>query len=159
MPWAVTGAGQHWDTQPQDGNFVAWNGFDGGGPMEFHMSQDITISENATATLSWMDRVQSQGNGLPRLYDVEIRDAATNSVLENVYSFSTNSFLADPQNPSSGTGRGDTGWQKHSVDVSAFSGQKIRVFFREQIPESLTGPAQIEFDAISLTETVAESRF
>jgi flagellin len=159
QPWSVTGAGQHWDTQPQDGNFVAWNGFDGGGPMEFHMSQDITISENSTATLSWMDRVQSHifsHDFKPRLYDVEIRDAATNSVLENVYSFSTDSFLADPQNPSSGTGRDDTGWQTHSVDVSAYSGQNIRVFFREQIPESFTGPAQIEFDAISLTETVAE---
>ena len=146
MPWAVTGAGQHWDTQPQDGNFVAWNGFDGGGPMEFHMSQDITISENSTATLSWMDRVQSRGSGQPRLYDVEIRDASTNSVLENVYSFSTDSF----------SGNNDTGWQTHSVDVSAYSGQNIRVFFREQIPENFTGPAQIEFDAISLTETVAE---
>ena len=159
MPWAVTGDtnGGIGQVQPQDGNFVAWNGFDGGGPMEFHMAQDITISENATATLSWMDRVQSNGNGLPRLYDVEIRDAATNSVLENVYSFSTDSFLADPQNPSSGTGQGDTGWQEHSVDVSAFSGQTIRVFFREQIPENYTGPGQIEFDAISLTETVTES--
>ena len=46
-----------------------------------------------------------------------------------------------------------TGWQAHTADLSAFAGQTIRLFFREQIPQSFTGPAQIEFDAISLTET------
>jgi len=70
-PWAVTGAGQGGgfgmlQTQPQDGTFVAWNGFDGGGPMEFQMFQDVAIPAGSTATLSWLDRVQwnfARGDG------------------------------------------------------------------------------------------------
>ena len=88
-PWAVTGAGQGGgfgmlQTQPQDGSFVAWNGFDGGGPMEFQMYQDVTIAAGSSATLSWMDRVQWNffSATQPRLYDVEIRDPVTNAVLQ-----------------------------------------------------------------------------
>jgi hypothetical protein len=153
-PWAVTGGGQGGgfgmlQTQPQDGAFVAWNGFDGGGPMEFQMFQDVTIAAGATATLEWMDRVQwNFGFGgpatIPRLYDVEIRDPGTNALLQNVFSFSTGIQATNPT--------GNTNWQTHSVDVSAFAGQTVRLFFREQIPQSGTGPAQIEFDAVSLTE-------
>lgn len=156
-PWAVTGSGQGGgfgmlQTQPQDGNFVAWNGFDGGGPMEFQMFQDVTISAGSTATLEWMDRVQWNftlgGTAtLPRLYDVEILDPNTNAVLETIYSFSTDTQAVNPT--------GNTNWQTHSVDVSAYAGQTVRLMFRERIPQSGTGPGQIEFDAISLVaETV-----
>lgn len=154
QPWAVTGAGQGGgfnmlQTQPQDGTWVAWNGFDGGGPFEFQMFQDVTISAGATATLNWMDRVQwnftlgGQAT-LPRLYTVEIRNPSTNATLQTVYSFSTGTQATNPT--------GNTNWLTHSVDVSAFAGQTVRLMFREQIPQSGTGPGQIEFDAISLTE-------
>lgn len=156
-PWAVTGAGQGGgfnmlQTQPQDGSLVAWNGFDGSGPMEFQMYQDVTISAGTTATLSWMDRVQwnfTLGGvaTLPRLYDVEIRDPGTNNILSTVYSFSTDVQAVNPT--------GNTNWQSHTADVSSFAGQTVRIFFREQIPQSGTGPGQIEFDAISLTQDAA----
>ena len=152
-PWAVTPGGQGGgfgmlQTQPQDGNYVAWNGFDGFGPMEFRMFQDVTIAAGASATLTWMDRVQwnfTEGSfaSLPRRYDVDILDPATNSLLQNVYSFSTGTQSTSPT--------GNTNWQTHSVDVSAFAGQSVRLMFREQIPQFRTGPGQIEFDAISLT--------
>ncbi|MCA9121143.1 MAG: pre-peptidase C-terminal domain-containing protein [Planctomycetaceae bacterium] len=153
-PWAVTGAGQGGgfgmlQTQPQDGAFTAWNGFDGIGPMEFQMYQDVAIAAGETATLSWMDRVQWNftvgGTAtLPRLYDVEIRDPATNAILSTVYSFSTDVQAVNPT--------GNTDWLSHSVNVSSFAGQTVRVLFREQIPQTGTGSGQIEFDAISLTE-------
>ncbi len=151
-PWAVTGAGQGdgfdmLQTSPQDGTFEAWNGFDGSGPMEYQMYQDVSIPAGNAATLSWLDRVQWNftlgGTATqPRLYDVEVRDPNTNAILDTVYSFSTGT---QAQNPT-----GNTNWQSHSADLSAYAGQTVRIFFREQIPESGTGPGQIEFDGISL---------
>jgi hypothetical protein len=156
-PWQVTGAGQGGgfgmdQTSPQDGGFVAWNGFDGAGPMEFLLYQDVTIPAGfSNATLRWQERIQwnfTLGGfaSLPRLYDVEVRDPATNSVLATLLSFSTGDGTTNPT--------GDTGWQSHSADLSSFAGSTVRVFFREQIPEPATGPAQLEIDGVTLTEGV-----
>ncbi|MEO2047576.1 MAG: hypothetical protein ABGX16_13505 [Pirellulales bacterium] len=82
------------------------------------------------------------GAALARDYEVQIRDPATNAVLETVFSFTTGDPAITPV--------GDTGWQSHTADLSTFGGQTVRLTFREQIPESFTGPAQIEFDAITL---------
>ncbi|MEZ6069156.1 MAG: DVUA0089 family protein [Pirellulales bacterium] len=152
-PWAVSGAGDGGGfdldvTAPQDGNFVAWNGFDGIGPMTFTMSQDIVIPAAAPAALlQWQDRVQwnfQLGDVAtePRTYDVQVRDPATNALIETIYSFSTSTQDVNPT--------GDTGWLSHAVDLSAYIGSTIRLQFEEYIPQSSTGPAQIEFDAISL---------
>ncbi|WP_253157615.1 pre-peptidase C-terminal domain-containing protein [Stieleria tagensis] len=151
-PWAVdtaaTGGGFGMlQTQPQDGAYVAWNGFDGNGPMQFHLYQDVTIPSDSDATLHWMDRVQwnfTLGGTVttPRLYDVELHDPVTGTVLETLYSFSTGTQATDPT--------GNTNWQTHAVDVSAYAGDTVRIFFREQVPQSGTGPAQIEIDGVSL---------
>ena len=146
LPWAVSGAGFGSGfgmdpTEPQDGAFVAWNGFDGSGPMEFVMYQDLLLPATSALELSWQDRAQWEffTATLPRLYDVEVRHPVTDVLLATLFTFSTGL-----------TTSGDTGWQTHSVDLSAFGGQTVRLSFREQIPEPFTGPAQIEFDAISL---------
>jgi hypothetical protein len=52
-----------------------------------------------------------------------------------------------------GIGLVDTGWQPHTADLSAFSGQTVKLVFDETIPENFTGPAQAELDAISVTTT------
>ncbi len=159
-PWAVSGANVGGGfgmarTSPQDGSRVAWNGFDGSGPMEFGMFQDVTISTGSAATLSWMDRAQwnfTLGGfaSIPRTYEVQVRDPGTNSVLDTVFSFSTGTQSTNPT--------GDTGWQTHTADLSSFAGSTIRLYFVEQIPQLFTGPGQIEFDAISLTvEVTTES--
>ncbi len=152
-PWQVTRGGFGGGfglspTQPQDGSFVAWNGFDGAGPLQFTMSQDLSIPEDAArALLSWRDRVQWSFilGGFatqPRIYEVELRDPTTNALLETLFSFSTGTQATNPT--------GDTGWQTRQADLSAYAGSRIRLVFREQIPEFFTGPAQIEFDAIRL---------
>lgn len=122
----------------QDGGFAALNGFDGAGPGEISMFQDITIPVGMVLSLSWMERIQSSHGGAPRTYDVEVRDPVTGNVLANLLSFSTN-FVFD----------GDTGWVGHTVDISAFAGSTVRIMFVEFIPQFFTGPAQMEFDAIS----------
>jgi hypothetical protein len=140
-PWTVSPAGtsgRRAAIAPPEGNYDAWNGFDGGGPIEFTMYQDVSIPSTTAAILSWNDRAIWTVNGEPRTVHVEIRDPATDDVLDTVYSFSTT------------VANGDTGWTSHSVDLSVYSGTDVRIFFVENIPQYFTGPGQIEFDAISL---------
>ena len=152
FPWTVSGPGDGSGffppTEPQDGNFVAWNGFDGFGPMEFQMYQDFTIPADAQkATLEWQDRVQwdftfGDFASLPRTYQVQVRDPLTGGILDDLFSFSTGTEDVNPT--------GDTGWQTHSADLSAFIGEHVRLYFVQHIPQALTGPGQIEFDGIRL---------
>lgn len=151
-PWTVSGAGDGsglgmQPTQPQDGGFVAWNGFEGAGPLEFLMKQDVLLPPTPVS-LSWQDRIQwdfafvgdiaTEG----RTFEVQVRDIETGIVLDTLYSFSTEpEFVA---------ATGDTGWQTHTVDLSAFAGQLIELAFLETVPQILTGPAQFEIDDIKL---------
>ncbi|HUR55183.1 MAG TPA: pre-peptidase C-terminal domain-containing protein, partial [Gemmataceae bacterium] len=150
VDWTVSGAGDGSGffpgTSPQDGALVAWNGFDGGGPMEFSMFQDVAIPAGIpSATLSWQERIQWDfaltGSATEaRTYQVLVQNPGTGATLGTLYSFST------------GTAHvvGDTGWQTHTADLSAYAGTTVRLHFREVIPEAFTGPGQIEFDAIRL---------
>ncbi len=152
-PWRVTGAGQGGGfpsvhiTQPQSGVFSAWNGFDAGAPVpaQFTLFQNVTIPANNSAQLTWKDRVSWNmrdfpGSTQPKLYQVQIRNPSTGAVLQTIYS-----FTAPP-----GTA-GDTGYLTHTVNLSAYAGQTIRLFFFENIPEPFTGPGQFEIDSISLS--------
>jgi glutamine cyclotransferase len=142
-PWTVGAAGspgRRSPISPIEGEYDAWNGFDGGGPIEFTMYQDVSLPTAATATLSWQDFAQWSitGSNQPRTLQVQVRDPLSNEVLETVHTFTT-----------SGT-TGNTGWQLHTVDLSVYAGLDVRIYFVENIPQSFTGPGQIEFDAISL---------
>ena len=150
VDWTVSqagpGSGFFAGTSPQDGLYDAWNGFDGSGPMTFTMYQDIVIPGGATnPTFSWQDRVQwnfllTSSATQPRLYHVQIVDPATSTILETVYSFSTGTAYIV----------GDTTWQTHAANLTAYVGQTIRLQFQKFIPEAYTGPGQIEFDNIRI---------
>jgi hypothetical protein len=151
IPWTVSGAGAGAGfgmapTAPQEGAFVAWNGFDGAGPMSFALTQDVAVpNEPALATLSWRERIQwNFGIGgfatLPRTYHVEVYDPATNTLIATLFTFSTGTQATNPT--------GDTGWQVHAADLSAHAGSTVRLRFREEIPQSFTGPAQLEIDDV-----------
>jgi len=152
QPWTVSPAGfggflgyEILPTSPQHGTHDAWNGFDGDGPMEFRMYQDISIPSGISLNLSWRDRGQWNfccGQTMPRGYQVQLRDPSTNAVLTTLYTFSTG---VD-------SGYHDTGWLTHSNDISAFAGRTVRIFFLETIPQYFTGPAQFEFDSISSSD-------
>jgi len=151
IPWSVSEAGTGGfplynilPTEPQEGAYDAWHGFDGAGPMEFRMYQDVTIPAGSELNLTWKDRVQWNfccGATLPRTYDVQIRDPSTNDVLTTVYTFSTGTSPGYRRTP----------WLTHGVDLSFFAGRTVRIFFLQTIPEFHTGPGQIEFDAISVS--------
>ncbi len=148
--WTVSGAGAGGNfglltTAPQDGTFDAWNGFDGAGPMQYTMTQDVALPSGTALSLTWKDRLQwnfqlTSSATQPRTYEVEVLNPGNNAVLATLYSFST------------GTAHviGNTGWQTHTADLSAFAGTTVRLRFREDIPQNFTGPGQAEFDAISL---------
>jgi len=159
IPWQVSGAGTGAGfgmqlTAPQDGVLEAWNGFDGAGPMEYRMTQDVALPAAPSLTLSWKDRLQwdftvAPGFADSRIYFVEILDPATNAVLAIPYSFSTG--------PETTNSRGNTGWLSHTADLSAFAGSTVRLQFREFIPQDHTGPAQAEFDAIAISSSAPAS--
>ncbi len=152
VPWTPAGAGDGMGfdmspTQPRDGAALLWHGFDGCGPMEFVLYQDIPpLSGQAPATLTWQERVQWNyllapgAQTLPRVYAVELRDPANDAVLRVLHSADTG---LDPV-------RGDTGWVLRSADVSDFLGRAIRIVFVQSIPDCFTGPGQYEVDAVSL---------
>ena len=116
--------------------------------MEFRMFQQLSLPTDAsTLQLSWQDRVQWDylPGGIatePRIYEVQLRDPATDAILDTLYSFSTGTQDTNPT--------GDTGWQTHTADLSAYAGQDVQLYYYEFIPQNFTGPGQIEFDAISL---------
>ena len=149
VPWTVSPAGDgsgfsFAPTEPQDGDFVAWNGFDGVGPMEFTLQLDIRLGGSPLPTLTWSDRAQwdfTLGDPAtqPRLVELQILDPESGVVLATPYSFETG------LNPT-----GDTGWQDRMADLAAFRGQTIRISFRQVIPEAFTGPGQYEIDAVNL---------
>ena len=140
--WVVSpaGAGPYFgNSMPQDGLLAAWNGFDGCGPDQFTMYQDVAIPVSVPTTLSWMDRIQWNFRGAARTYEVQLRDPATDIVLATLHSFS---FAGE---------EGDTGWLTHTSDLSPYAGTTIRLHFVEKIPadECYVGPGQFEIDAIT----------
>lgn len=151
-PWRVDGAGFGMGfgmlrTEPQEGSKVAWNGFEGFGPMTFVMFQNVTIPADKNATLQWNDRAQWNFTvaffaSKTRVYEVRIQDPLTGEVLEVVYRFETGTQDTNPT--------GNTGWLEHSADLSAYAGQTIRLAFFVDVPENLTGPGQLEIDGVSL---------
>ncbi|MEZ6119436.1 MAG: pre-peptidase C-terminal domain-containing protein [Pirellulaceae bacterium] len=150
-PWAVAAAGQGGDlfidqTLPQDGDFVAWNGFDGEISMEMMLYQDVQIPADATSpSLTWSQRLQwlfVADDARARQFDVQVRDPNTDAILETLFAFET---------PTGAQQRlGDTQWQTNSVDLSAYVGQEIRLAFHQVIPEGNAGPGQVELDNVQL---------
>ncbi|MBL9138128.1 MAG: hypothetical protein JNK85_19830 [Verrucomicrobiales bacterium] len=147
LDWGVTdnqGAGFFSFVEPQDGCFALLNGFDGQGPMESFVYQDVSVPTVAgSLTLEWKDHVQwdllSYGATQSRSYSVLILDPATLSILRVPFQMTLDVGTIV-----------DTGWVSHSVDVSEFIGQNIRILFHQDIPETFSGPGQFELDDVRL---------
>jgi hypothetical protein len=52
--------------------------------------------------------------------------------------------------PQSSNRTGDTGWQDHKADLSAYTGSTIQLVFLATVPESFTGPGLVEIDAVEI---------
>jgi len=129
------------------GNYMAVNGFDAAGPVEFIIYQDVDIPAG-TATLSWKDSMSwlaLESGSAPRIFEVLICDPNTDATLDTLYSDSVEyDGLFD-----SGVGSAQP-LQQHNVDLSDYAGSTVRLCFVEIIPEAYTGPGHFEIDDISL---------
>ncbi len=129
-------------SNPNDGTYVALNGFDGSGGV-FTIYQDVTIPTGVSARLTFMFRPQwsiPSSTNLPRKFEVQIRDPATNNLLETIYTFTANSGIVNH----------NAGWQTKQAWITQYVGQSVRLYFIETIPQSFTGPGQFELDGIKL---------
>ncbi len=142
---ARAGSGFFGNSQPYEGEFSILNGFDGAAGLEYTLSKEISVPEFLTrAELEFHDRIQYDGLGvpssLPRIYEATIQDLDGNVLTQ----------ILREELVLNGSPYTDLGWQRRSVDLLPFSGQRIRLQIRQFVPESFTGPASIEFDAFRI---------
>ncbi|MBI1924039.1 carboxypeptidase regulatory-like domain-containing protein [Candidatus Poribacteria bacterium] len=144
-PWSVCPAnscGWFGNNSPIEGTYDALNGFDGEAGYEAFLYQDVQVPDEGGQVSLW-DRIQYDSLGipskLPRIYEVQIRNLDNN--IEEV-PIHIEILL-------NGAGYTDLGWQNRVIDVSKYAGKTIRVYIELFIPETFTGPAQIEVDDFS----------
>jgi hypothetical protein len=130
---------------PPEGSFFALNGFDGT-PMQFTMYQDVTIPASSTALFSFMYRAQWYNYNdvwtQARAMDVQVRNTS-NTVLKTIHHFSTGQAICCFIHE-------DSHWITVSADLSAYAGQTIRLAIFENVPEGVSGGAQMYFDNFTL---------
>ena len=124
------------------GNHAVLEGFDGAGPGTVSIAQDVTIPTNSIDTLSFGYRAAWNmflNATQPRTFSVDIEPSGGGTPLQ--------SFTVLTAQPNTNI---DTGNQQFSVDLSGFAGRSVRISLDENIPESFTGPGQLEIDNVSL---------
>ncbi|MBI9040706.1 PKD-like domain-containing protein, partial [Lutibacter sp.] len=136
------GLGNFSEALPSEGGFLAGNGFDGD-TGEAILYQDIAVS--GTTTLSWDENIDYDltfGASIDRIYEVQVRDLSNNvlEVLRQVTAVSGNT-------------ENDNVWNSFTANLSAYSGQTIRIAFWQNIPENSTGPAKFALDNVVLSTT------
>lgn len=129
---------------PPEGNFAAYNMFDGAGPLQYGLYQSFNLSNGITAAnLSWI-QATAGGFGGERTFQIDLLDAAGTNVLTNLYteifSISNNNI----NNP----------WHTMSIDVTsellAFQGQDVTLGFIASIPRTWSGAAGFGLDSVNL---------
>lgn len=135
------GIGGLYLSDPTDGIYTAMHGFDGVGPGEVSISQDLWIKNNYInfdyrAGWDMMNNFGGNDSTQARKIDVIIEEAGGGTEL-----FRQNVLTADP-----GTVNLDTGDITASVDVSNFTDQIVLFKVELSIPEAFTGPGFVTID-------------
>lgn len=149
-PWIVASAeDETWfgTGYPFEGTYYAQNGFDGVAGDYYDLYQEITIPDAASSVaLRWSDRLQwdlTHNATSARTYIVTLQQQGGGTPLATLYATNLPPMTT-----------GDTGYVTHTVDLLALSpgiiGKTVRVNFHQTVPESYTGPAQLDLDAVSL---------
>ncbi|AGP84515.1 PEP-CTERM sorting domain-containing protein [Alteromonas mediterranea] len=152
--WSVSSSGIHGCSDnngvtvvaPINGTFAAYNTFDGpAGTLQ--LTQSILLPTLVDSfSLSWFQTVDMNGGGIPRTFSVDFY-TGINSLIGNVSSqqFSSGAF----QN-----------WTQFNFDVtsllSSYSGQEVKLSFRNIVPTSFTGPAGFGLDSVSLVANTVD---
>lgn len=153
VPASVVGAGFTvgfglFTVEPTQGSQASVNGFDGAGPDTIEYSQDITVPANAAQLTfdyraGWdLDTFCGDCTG-SRIFTVQIQPSGGGEPL-----FTEDLLVANP-----GEFVADTGALSGAVNMAAYRGQDVRIFFLWTIPDSFTGPAQFQLDNVEVTAT------
>jgi len=134
-------------SDPPQGVFAALTGFDGNGPGTIRVAQDIIMPPGSTDLVfeyqcGWS--LSDEIGTLPRRFEVNIEESGGGDVLQ-----SNLIVTAEPgsdETPDNGPN------QTVTVDVSALSGQAVRVSFDWLVPQNFTGPAFCQLDNVSIAE-------
>ena len=128
---------------PTDGTMAALNGYDGNGPGTIELGQDVVIPPGAV-TLEFDYRGawdMTFGATQDRTFSVNVEPSGGGAAMQ------TDLILTS----GAGTTITDTGPLSATLDLSAFSGQSVRVNFVWDIPETNTGPGFFQIDNVLLT--------
>lgn len=129
---------------PSHGSFDAVHAYDGGGPDNVLIQQDVTAAGGDCALeFDYRGAWQLAGFGatLPRTFDVRIEQpVGTTTFSQNIVTSAPGSTV-------------DTGIQSATVAIpaSAAAAGSARLVFEWIVPEFLTGPAHFEIDNVLLT--------
>jgi len=130
-------------SQPTDGAFVALHGFDGGGPGEISLGQDVIVEGNAILDydyrVGWDLEFAPMGS-LDREFELRVEPAGGGVPLQVIPEFTANVGVTNV----------DTGDLQGQLDMSAFDGQIVFLRFVWTVPEMFTGPAQFQLDNVTL---------
>lgn len=150
-PVGVHGGGQSpgyglFSSAPTSGSNALLTGWDGNGPGDIAVSQDIILEPTASRLefdyrAGW-DLLNFTSATLPRTFSVQLQPGGGGPPL------STTTVLS----ASPGSMNLDTGNLLGSVDVAAYAGRSVRVLWIWRVPESFTGPAFFQLDNIRVSE-------
>ena len=147
-PWDVGAAdsGTYLDTQPF-GTYDAFTEFEGESNSSTSLYQEVTINADSTATLSTSHRIVYDPGFVPlvdpaRIFDITIR-SASGGLLTTLYTENIPAGNSDRIET-------DLGWVTNVFDLSAYSGQTVRIEYGAYIVEELAGFANLEVDNIQL---------
>jgi PKD repeat protein len=128
---------------PTSGSYAAYNMFDASGALTYRMYQTITLPSNiTTATLGYLYAYTASFYGLPRIFSI------------NIYNAANTTKLATLDNVNINDGSGSLSWTSKNVNVASilapFAGQTVIFDLSVQIQQGWTGAAGFGVDNVSL---------
>ena len=132
---------------PTQGNYAFDNGFDGSGPGNILLFQDIgtpTVGQELTFDYRAGWDLLTYGAVLNRSFSVQIQPAGGGAPLAFFLQLTAIAGSTTP-GPNS-----DTGPLSGQIDLSSFAGTPIRVEFIWNVPQNFTGPANAQLDNVQL---------
>jgi hypothetical protein len=127
-------------TLPTQGSKAMANGFDGAGPDQISLAQDVYLPVGSD-DLRFDYRLAWDIFGtLDREFRVEVQPSGGGPALQ------TTTILTAP----AGTSNYDSGNLTGRVDMSSFAGQDVRIKFIWNVPETFTGPAFFQLDNVDI---------
>lgn len=132
---------------PTDGVFAFAHGWDGNGPGDIQLFQDVVLPAGTSSIEFDYRAYWNMAGTLPRRFTFEVQPSGGGAALYSQL------IITAPAN----TSMPDTGPLTAHVDLTAFAGQAVRLMFDWNVPENFTGPADFQLDRIRLTQGLCAS--